>query len=272
MIRLLALDVDGTVLREDGTIAPKDTAAVRRALDHGIHVILCTGRILSGTRAVARELGLRGELVCAGGSSITEAVTGEIIECHPVDEPDIDAFLAGLSPELAPFLLSDEVVHHDGRGERYLPYVSTWIAAVQRHADLDARVVEEPILAKIFLGPRDAVEATVASLRQGGEGRLMALSFPANLPGGLGQHVGLVRRPRTKGDALRSLARRRGLEPRHLAAVGDWLNDVPMFAAVGRSFVMGQADEETARHATERLLATDRTGGGVAEAVGRLLG
>ena len=99
----------------------------------------------------------------------------------------------------------------------------------------------------------------------------MGFCFPSHLEGGRGQHVGLVRRPRTKGDALRSIARRRGLERHQLAAVGDWLNDVPMFQAVGRSFAMGQATDETARHATDRLVATEHTGGGVAEAIDAIL-
>ena len=49
--------------------------------------------------------------------------------------------------------------------------------------------------------------------------------------------------------------------------MGDWLNDVPMFRWAGRSFVMGQSPDEVARHATDRLRATSRTGGGVAEAI-----
>jgi hydroxymethylpyrimidine pyrophosphatase-like HAD family hydrolase len=50
-------------------------------------------------------------------------------------------------------------------------------------------------------------------------------------------------------------------------AVGDWVNDVPMFHAAGRSFVMGQAPEHVKRSASDRLLADLHTGGGIAEAI-----
>lgn len=271
MIRLLALDVDGTVLRRDGTIAPQDCAAVARAKAAGIHVILATGRILSGARAVAQELGIRGEVVSAGGASITDVATGQSIESHPVTEPEVDGLLDDLHPEIAPFLLSDETIHHDGRGEPYLEYLSVWSRALQGHAELQARAVPESVLVKIALGPRDAIEAAAEAARQRSAGSLMAFTFLSHQPGGRGQHVVLIRRARTKGDALRSIARRRGLVRDEMAAVGDWLNDVPMFGAVGRSFVMGQADDEVAQHATERLVASEETGGGVAEAVDRIL-
>ena len=54
--------------------------------------------------------------------------------------------------------------------------------------------------------------------------------------------------------------------------VGDWLNDVPMFAVAGRSFVMGQAPRAVKATATDELLADCWTGGGVAEAVRRAWG
>lgn len=270
MIELLALDVDGTVLRKDRTIAPEDRAAVQRARDAGIQVILCTGRILSGVRRVAEELDIDGELVTGGGSSVTDARTGALVESHPVTELEIDDMLGDMPSDVAPFLLSDETVHHDHRGAPYLGYVGIWSSWLKAHPALHARI-DASVLVKISLGPRDPIEYVERTARERSGGALMAFSFESHHPSGRGQHVVLVRRNRTKGDALRSIARRRGLARHQMAAVGDWLNDVPMFGAVGRSFVMGQAPEEVACHATDRLAARDETGGGIAEAVDRIL-
>ncbi len=272
MIQLLALDVDGTVLREDGTIAPEDRAAVKRAQEAGIVVLLCTGRILSGARQVAADLGIDAEIVTAGGASITDARTGATLESHTVEEPDLGELLRDLHPDIAPFLLTDEAAHYDGRGDPYVDYVGIWSGDMRSHETLHSRSVGDDVLVKIALGPRGPIEAMGAAARERSGGRLMAFEFESHDPSGRGQHVVLIRRNRTKGDALRSIAQRRGLDRDQMAAVGDWLNDVPMFGAVGRSFVMGQADEEVARHATDRLSYSSQTGGGISEAVGLILG
>ena len=70
---------------------------------------------------------------------------------------------------------------------------------------------------------------------------------------------------------LARLAARLNIHRDQVAAVGDWFNDVGMFRYAGRSFAMGQAPEVIHREATDRLLATSATGGGIAEAISALL-
>src|SRR5213079_2943265 len=73
----------------------------------------------------------------------------------------------------------------------------------------------------------------------------------------------------TKGTALEWIAAHHGVEMREVVAVGDWLNDVPMFRVAGCSFAMGHATDEVKAHATEQLRADVTTGGGIAEAAER---
>jgi hydroxymethylpyrimidine pyrophosphatase-like HAD family hydrolase len=68
----------------------------------------------------------------------------------------------------------------------------------------------------------------------------------------------------TKGSALRWLAEREAVPMAETVCVGDWLNDVPMFEAAGRSFAMGQAPSEVKDRATDVLEETGEKGGGVA--------
>ena len=72
-----------------------------------------------------------------------------------------------------------------------------------------------------------------------------------------------------QGSALLKLAASLGVGQQNIAAVGDWLNDIPMFEAVGRSFAMGQSPEAVREAATDKLVATCDDGGGVAEAIER---
>jgi hydroxymethylpyrimidine pyrophosphatase-like HAD family hydrolase len=102
---------------------------------------------------------------------------------------------------------------------------------------------------------------------------LMVITFPSRRAKITGHHALMMRRAgKTKGTGIMSLAARQELERHQVAAVGDWYNDVAFFAEVGRSFAMGQAPDRVAEAATDVLDANDASGGGVAEAIARILG
>jgi hypothetical protein len=82
----------------------------------------------------------------------------------------------------------------------------------------------------------------------------------------------MLRRGVDKADGLTRLCARLGIEREEVVVVGDWLNDLSMFAWAGRSFAMGQAPLSVQEAATDRLAATSAEGGGVAEAIARALG
>jgi hydroxymethylpyrimidine pyrophosphatase-like HAD family hydrolase len=76
----------------------------------------------------------------------------------------------------------------------------------------------------------------------------------------------------SKGTALRWIAEREGVAMEDTVCVGDWVNDVPMFEAAGRSYVMGQAPDEVKARATHVLKETVAEGGGVAYAIAEAFG
>ena len=71
----------------------------------------------------------------------------------------------------------------------------------------------------------------------------------------------------TKGSALAYVAAHYGCAMEETVCVGDWLNDVPMFAVAGRSYAMGQAPDEVKRAASAVLEETSEQGGGIARVV-----
>src|SRR6516165_7603835 len=70
--RILALDVDGTLLDPDGTLRPRTAAAVARAAQAGIRPVLCTGRRYRRARPIDEQLGLDAPLVCNSGTLVKE--------------------------------------------------------------------------------------------------------------------------------------------------------------------------------------------------------
>ena len=75
-----------------------------------------------------------------------------------------------------------------------------------------------------------------------------------------------------KGTALRRMAAERGVPLSAVVAVGDWMNDIPMLRAAGRSYAMGDSAEDVCAAATETLAATRHHGGGIAEVAARIWG
>ena len=112
-------------------------------------------------------------------------------------------------------------------------------------------------------GAGDAIDEKLA-------GRVQTVSFAIRRPE-LGGLWGMVVRAAgtNKGTALRWLAEHHGCGLEDTLVVGDWLNDLPMFAVAGRSFAMGQAPDGVKRAATDQLEATHESGGGIREAARR---
>jgi HAD superfamily hydrolase (TIGR01484 family) len=71
-VRLVALDIDGTLLRSDKTVSPRTRAAVARAQSGGVRVVLATGRRHPSARRVAEELGVELPLIVHNGALVIE--------------------------------------------------------------------------------------------------------------------------------------------------------------------------------------------------------
>ena len=273
--RLLALDLDGTLLRHDGVVDPRDVDAIATARAAGLRVTIATGRIATGALPVARQLGLDTTLVCAEGAVLVDPFTGAVVTHTPMSlgltEGVTQAFGAH---DLDAFWFLHDEIHGERGGADVLRYIETWSPRVTLHDVLatshawDAH--RHQVTMAVGFGTRDAVDRAHASVTTTHGDALLAVTFPASRTED--RWTLLARSAHTdKATGLRAVSAELGIAPAEVAVVGDWINDIPMFRWAGRSFVMGQSPDTVAGHATDRLQATSRTGGGVAEAIGILL-
>ena len=270
--RLLAVDLDGTLLRRDGQVDARDIAAIRALRDSGVTVTIVTGRLHSGSLGAARATGIAGAIACIEGSHIVDVSSGRSLAQHPMtgDTSQLlrDTFAAN---DLATFVFEADAIHHDEAGEPYADYVRTWspnLAVVEEV--LDARVWANDPLCAVAIGDAAQVAAAHAALR-GHADRLFSVSFAVSACPG--KHAVLTRAAGpTKGTALAELCRGAGCTLAEAVAVGDWFNDVPMFEVAGRSFAMGAAPDSVRAKATDGLDQLTGTGGGIAEAIRRAWG
>jgi len=270
--RLLAVDLDGTLLRADKSIDPTDIAAIRELAGTGATVTIVTGRLHSGSIEAARACGIAGAIACVEGSHIVEAESAVTHHRHGM-EPGVTAVLRTTfrTHDLASFIFEHDGIHHDRAGEPYASYVSTWSPRMRMVEEaLDEQVWANDPLAAVAIGDEAQVAAAHAELKAHAS-RLFSVSFAVSwCPG---KHAVLVRAAGpTKGTALRHLCERQGITTADAVVVGDWVNDVPMFEVAGRSFVMGGAPDAVRTKATDTLVRQTGEGGGIAEAIRRAWG
>ncbi len=274
--RLIAIDLDGTLLQRDGSILPRDLEAVARVREAGVVVTLCTGRLYSGSRHVAEQLGLEGPMGCVDGSQLMLHSAAGCTSLHVTGiqgAPALKLREVLNRRKAARFFVAGDRIIHDAAGAEFAPFVTTWSRDLELSGDLHAHPLwqdERGVLAAIVVGPMVDIEATAAEIRA-------EVGSPANVNTwalhrfeGLG---GMMVRAsgRTKGTAMAAIGDQLGIGVHEMVAVGDWHNDVPMFQVVGRSFAMKTAPDEV------RAAATDQVGcehheGGVAEAIERAFG
>lgn len=268
--RLLAIDLDGTLVRRDRTIHADDLAAIRRLRAAGVSVSIVTGRLYSGSFVVARTVGIEGPIACVDGSQIVDTRDDRRLYERPITG-EIGARLRDVLGRHGPasFLFDDDDIVHDAAGRPFTGYMRTWsprLSEVDRVFAHPGWEDDERLLAVVAVGGREEIQRAAEETRAVLAGSAYVASFALSWHDGA--FAMLVRAAGvTKGTAISWLARHHGCEPSDVVAIGDWVNDQSMFEAAGRSFAMGHAPARIQEAATDRLVATEHTGGGIAEAV-----
>ena len=267
MTGLLALDLDGTTLRFDHSLAGADIAAATRARRAGIHVTIITGRLYTGANWVAETLGIDGLIGVMNGSEVVRVSDGGVVSRREIN-PELQAVIrrALETHGLTPFVYRPLAIHAVERDARYEQYLSTWTRSVNFHSSVSHLPWGSlDVLGICAVGEAEAIEAAAREVAVQPE--LTAEVFTTYS----GETFMKVRRSGVdKGTALCQIAEHLGVPLQQTVVVGDWMNDLPMFRVAGRSFAMNGADPETVDAADAVLESVRGAGGGVAEVVDRV--
>ncbi len=250
--RLIATDLDGTLLRADHRPSPRTMTALAAAAAAGAAHIVVTGRPASRTRHVLDRLGHRGIAVCGQGAQVYHAGEDRLLTSITLDRQRARCALDAIERETGP--LSVGFVR-DGLDGGYLigpGFSLDWELPVERMRDRD-ELWAEP-LAKIFVqhpGSSDDELAAVA--------RRVAGSLVGVVVSGFGL-VELLPLGLTKATGLAVAARRLGVSGRETIAFGDMPNDIPMFRWSGHAVAMANAHDEVKAAADEVTASNEDDG------------
>jgi Cof subfamily protein (haloacid dehalogenase superfamily) len=272
--RILALDVDGTLLDADGTLRPATAGAVGRAAQAGVRPILCTGRRYRRARPIARQLGLEAPIVCNSGSIIKDPVSHSTIWRADFDVALATAVLEFFAREEQPPViftdrhpdLTDFVVPAFPTGQRFF---DDYVAQNLEHADINPTICAGELPAfdngerhcdalALFhvcaIGERSEMQAFQRTLHERVGDRIQ--TFVQRSPRYLGTMCEIVRHDADKWRAILHLARLWGVAPTAICAIGDDVNDIPMLKSAGLGIAMGHASPEV-RASADLVIGND---------------
>ncbi|MCR4419141.1 MAG: Cof-type HAD-IIB family hydrolase [Clostridia bacterium] len=238
--RLVAVDLDGTLLNRNWEISPRAKEAVRAVRERGVFVTLATGRMYASAIRYARELELDLPLITYNGAVVKTSSEGLVIYERLLPRHYAREIIALVQEKSYPINL-----YFNHGGDRL--YVDRISAAARRYAfqssvpfyevpDLRSLLDRDPIKL-VVLGEEELLDALAEESRaRWGRELYITKSEPTYLE--------YLHPEATKGRALAAVAQHLGVAREEVMAIGDSFNDVEMFRYAGLAVAMGNAREE----------------------------
>ncbi|HEX6806117.1 MAG TPA: Cof-type HAD-IIB family hydrolase [Terriglobales bacterium] len=274
-IRLLAVDIDGTLLNSQFRMSPVDIAALQRARENGIEVVLVTGRRHTFALPMAQQLGFDLWLISSNGA-VTRSLAGESFHRDLLPAETCRRLLSAMRE-----FRGSTVVTFDKecKGALVLERLDELTASIQRWLEknlhyldfvipLENALVADPVQA-MFCGTIPRMRQALECLQ--GSGLMDEITFlRTEYPLRDLLIVDVLNRGCSKGHAVERWATHRGLKREQVMAIGDNYNDLEMLAFAGVPFIMENAAPELKAYGWPVTRSNDENG--VAEAIEQVLG
>lgn len=259
--KLIAIDLDDTLLRQDLTISERNKQTIRQAVDQGVTVMIATGRMFASAVPFAKQLELDVPLITYQGALVKTPVTGEVLyEKLLAPETAYEAVRIGRENGVHMQAYSQDKLYAQAASERADAY--TKLTGVQYHVKdlMEAAAGGMPKL--LYAGEPDFLDAFAPKVKA-------ALGERANVFKSKPYFLEVTHPEATKGQALDHVVRSMGITRDNVMAIGDSYNDIDMLEYAGLGIAMANAPEAI------RLKADYVTGhheqDGVAEALQRFV-
>ncbi len=285
--RILACDLDGTLLNGKGVLTEATDAALRKAIASGVEVVIATGRRHSFAWQMLAPLGLDpATVLISSNGAIARTFGGRLI--HRIGLPVATALL--LCRQLDRF--RDSLVFtfdRTGPGTMVVENIAALQVRLTRWVEVNLREIEEVLpLERAFDRGEEPVQAmicgTLSTMREGLAVLDAATEEAENLRQRISIHrteyaardlsiVDLMPNGCSKGSALARLAADRGVDAADIVAIGDNMNDAEMLAYAGHAVVMENAPAEllTMAAANGWSVTASNERDGAAQAILRML-
>jgi Cof subfamily protein (haloacid dehalogenase superfamily) len=259
MIKLVALDLDGTIVNDQLKISPK----VLKVLSHlitqtQVRVVIATGRMFMSALPFAREIGIVEPMVTYQGAMVRDLADGHALRFHaPIAIPLAQEVMTSLveAEYHINLYMNDQLWTHPSNHHASYYRQASGIEPIF-HDDLLACMIQAPT--KIMVIDDDRLDTLLAYLNEHFDRRLSFCRSRSNF-------CEIIDVSASKWNALRTLAKEWGIEPHEVMAIGDQGNDLSMIEHAGVGVAMGNAPDYVKEKAN--FVTTTIHDDGAAEAI-----
>jgi Cof subfamily protein (haloacid dehalogenase superfamily) len=274
-VRLLGVDIDGTLLNPEFEISAADLSALRRAHAEGVEVVVVTGRRHTFALPIVQQLGFALWVISSNGA-ITRSLAGETFHRDLLPVETCRSLCANMREFRGNTVLTFDT---EVKGAIVLEHMNELSVSIRRWLEKNLRYIDfvipiedslthDPVQA-MFCGPIGRMQEALGVLASGNLAKditVLRTEYPVRDL----SIVDVLNQGCSKGHALERWANYRGIPREQVMAIGDNYNDIEMLAFAGRPFIMGNAAEELRRNGWALTLSNDQNG--VAAAIEQVLG
>lgn len=253
MYKLLALDIDDTLLTKKRELSLANKEAIIRATDAGIKIVLATGRSFTGAKRVSDELGLKGLMINYGGAVITDIESEKPVFFEEMDADRIIELLE-LAREIGihAHIYRDDTVISEVRNEWVKGY--TGILSLPLKIEPEIRNIRWTRIPKVlFITHPDHADELIPQLKKKYEGVLKVSGSTAGF-------IEFNNLGFDKGSALKRIAEQMGIKQCEVAAAGDNTLDLEMIQWANLGAAVGNAKDSVKEIADVILPSCDDDG------------
>lgn len=265
-VRLIAIDIDGTLLDSNFQVSERNLETLRRANSLGIEIALATGRRHNFALPVAQALGFNVTLISSNGA-ITKASDGTLFHRDPLPLPAVLELVAHMTE-----FRRNLVITFDEEGEGSLVLetleelngsIKRWLEKNAQHLrfvqPIESGLSSDPIQA-MFCGTVGRMMAAQAQLKKNKALLTRVTALKTQYDARDLCMLDILNKGCTKGAALKRWAAFKGYHPAEVMAIGDNYNDIEMLEFAGHAYIMGNATEELRERGWRTTLGNNENG------------
>ncbi|MGW1883533.1 Cof-type HAD-IIB family hydrolase [Streptomyces sp. NPDC001970] len=257
-VRLIATDLDGTLLRDDKSVSDRTVAALAAAEEAGIEVFFVTGRPARWMDVVSNHVHGHGLAICANGAAVVDLhAGGKLLQARPLEREtalDVVRTLRDAAPGTSFAVELSTGIHYEPDYPPFHLDPGATVATAEKLLHKEGPDSDAPVL-KLLAHHAELTPDGFLALARTAAGHLA--SFTRSSPTALLEISGLGV---SKASTLALCCAQRGISADEVVAFGDMPNDVEMLTWAGTSYAMGNAHPDVITAASGRTVANNEDG------------
>ncbi|EUJ21401.1 Cof-type HAD-IIB family hydrolase [Listeria aquatica] len=284
MIKVIASDMDGTLLNSDICVTEENVKAIEHARGKGIHFVLCTGRMYDDAMRLINEAGLFAPAICMNGAEIRDE-HGKILLQHVIDKDlakktfqiltDLGMYTE-IFTNIGPVTVDREKgkafmiemfqkIHPESTVQTITEQIENRFEAKNIHEIKDPERIFSNDEMKILKFITFSADPDV--LKQAREA--LNVSNELAITSSFSDNIEITNHEAQKGISLQYYVEKLGVSLEETFAIGDNMNDISMLKMAGYSVAMGNAEDKVKKEA--KFITTTNDENGVAAAIYKML-